>query len=187
MLAFKYKGGISKNRIIKAFDFLKQRSDEAALAARREASMIRKQQEQQRQQQQDDADAAAAAGVITDDNGGESKTEKTEEELFGLKRAPWEKNADSTLPEGGAGLVSLMGDMSSLEQRIQGGWTLAIKAGGRCVFFVACSRIPRCTGLAGGRKEGARSGGQAVSGGANDVQSIDSTILHEVTSTDVDN
>ncbi|CAM9383114.1 unnamed protein product [Scytosiphon promiscuus] len=130
MLAFKYKGGISKNRIMKAFDFLKQRSDEASLAARREASMIRKQQEQQRQ---DDADAAAAAGVIAGDDAEGEKTEKTEEELFGLKRAPWEKNADSALPEGGAGLVSLMGDMSSLEQRIQGGWTLAIKAGGSTV------------------------------------------------------
>lgn len=128
MLAFKYKGGISKNRIIKAFDFLKQRSDEASLAARREASMIQKQEEQQRQE---DADAAVTAG----DTGDGEQTEKTEEELFGLKRAPWEKNADGTLPVGGAGLVSLMGDMSSLEQRIQGGWTLAIRAGGRFVSW----------------------------------------------------
>ncbi|CAM9356048.1 unnamed protein product [Hapterophycus canaliculatus] len=133
MLAFKYKGGISKNRIIKAFDFLKQRSDEASLAAKREASMIRRQQEQQRQAQQEDANAAVAVGVIAADSDEGGKKEQTEEELFGLKRAPWEKNADSTLPEGGAGLVSLMGDMSSLEQRIQGGWTLAIKAGGSTV------------------------------------------------------
>lgn len=131
MFASKYKGGISKNRIIKAFDFLKQRSDEAALAARREAAVLRKQQE--KQQAQDDADAAAAAAAEGGD-GQKGEEEKSDQEVFALKRKPWEKNAKSTLPEGGAGLVSLMGDMSSLEQRIQGEWTLAIKAGGRCVW-----------------------------------------------------
>lgn len=131
MFASKYKGGISKNRIIKAFDFLKQRSDEAALAARREAAALRKQQE--KQQAQDDADAAAAAAAEGGD-GQKGEEEKSDQEVFALKRKPWEKNAKSTLPEGGAGLVSLMGDMSSLEQRIQGEWTLAIKAGGRCVW-----------------------------------------------------
>lgn len=134
MFASKYKGGISKNRIIKAFDFLKQRSDEASLAARREAAVLRKQQENQ--QAQDDAAAAAAAeGGDGSGDGQEGKEEKSEQEVFALKRKPWEKNAKSALPEGGAGLVSLMGDMSSLEQRIQGEWTLAIKAGGRCVWY----------------------------------------------------
>ncbi|CAB1105150.1 unnamed protein product [Ectocarpus sp. CCAP 1310/34] len=131
--ASKYKGGISKNRIIAAFDFLKQRSEEASLAARREASLIRKQQ----QQAQDDADAAAAAAAAEKENGEEGgsgrKREKTEEELFALKKTPWEKNTESTLPQGGAGLVSLMGDMSKLEERIQGGWKLTIKAGGSSV------------------------------------------------------
>lgn len=132
MFASKYKGGISKNRIIAAFDFLKQRSEEASLAARREASLIRKQQ----QQAQDDADAAAAAAENEngEEGGSGGKQEKTEEELFALKKTPWEKNAESTLPQGGAGLVSLMGDMSNLEERMQGGWKLAIKAGGRSVI-----------------------------------------------------
>lgn len=137
MFASKYKGGISKGRIIKAFDFLKQRSEEASLAARREAAVLRKQQE--KQQAQDDADvaaaatAAAAAGGDGGGDGKEGEQEKSDQEMFALKRKPWEKNTQSTLPEGGAGLVSLMGDMSSLEQRIQGEWTLAIRAGGRCV------------------------------------------------------
>lgn len=57
------------------------------------------------------------------------------EDPLSLERrpAPWVRNAENTLPKGGAGLVSLMGDMSSLEQRIQGGWNLVIKAGGRYV------------------------------------------------------
>lgn len=133
MFAFKYKGGISKNRIMKAFDFLKQRSEEASLAARREAAVLRKQQEKQ-QQAQDDADAAAAAEEDGDEE--EGKQEKSDQEVFALKRKPWEKNAKNDLPNGGAGLVSLMGDISSLEQRIQGEWTLAIKAGGRCGFGI---------------------------------------------------
>ncbi|CAM9943874.1 unnamed protein product [Ectocarpus sp. 6 AP-2014] len=130
--ASKYKGGISNNRIIAAFDFLKQRSEEASLAARREASLIRKQQ----QQAQDDADAAAAAAAENEngeEGGSGGKQEKTEEELFALKKTPWEKNAENTLQQGGAGLVSLMGDMSNLEERIQGGWKLTIKAGGSSV------------------------------------------------------
>eukprot|EP00903_Cladosiphon_okamuranus_P009413 g8977.t1 len=129
MFASKYKGGISKNRIIKAFDFLKQRSEEASLAARREAAALRRQQEKQAQ---DDADAAAAAAASAEGTKGVDgkKQEKTDQEVFALKKKPWEKNASSDFPKGGAGLVSLMGDMSSLEQRIQGEWTLAIKAGG---------------------------------------------------------
>lgn len=140
MSASRYKGGISKNRIIKAFDFLKQRSEEASLAARREASLLRKQQEQQAR---DDADAAAASAAAEEaeggvgGDGGENGEEKSQEELFRLKRTPWVKNAESAPPQGGAGLVSLLGDVSSLEQRLQGGWTLAIKAGGRCVSMQA--------------------------------------------------
>lgn len=79
------------------------------------------------------ATATATAGGDGGGDGKEGKQEKSDEELFALKTKPWEKNAESTLPQGGAGLVSLMGDMSSLEQRVQGDWTLAIKAGGRCV------------------------------------------------------
>eukprot|EP00752_Nemacystus_decipiens_P010614 g9452.t1 len=142
MFASKYKGGISKNRIIKAFDFLKQRSEEASLAARREAAVLRKQQQKQ-QQAQDDADASAAAASTAAAEGGdgsvdgqEGEQEKSDQEMFALKRKPWEKNAKSAVPTGGAGLVSLMGDMSSLEQRIQGEWTLAIKAGGSTVDFL---------------------------------------------------
>lgn len=139
MLTFtsKYKGGISKNRIINAFDFLKQRSEEASLAARREASMIRKQQEKQQQQQARDEDEE------------EGQQEKSEQELFALKKTPWEKNAESTLPKGGAGLVSLMGDMSNLEGRIQGGWTLAIKASGR---YVSCQRLVGRLGVLSGER-----------------------------------
>lgn len=145
LFASKYKGGISKTRIIKAFDFLKQRSEEASLAARRETAVLRKQQE--KQQAQDGVDAAAAAAVVAaaaaegGDGGGDGKggkQEQSEQEVFALKKAPWKKNAENTLPQGGAGLVSLMGDVSSLEQRIQGEWTLAIRAGGRCVWLGGC-------------------------------------------------
>ncbi|CAM9514000.1 unnamed protein product, partial [Laminaria digitata] len=127
LFASKYPGGISSKRIINAFEFLRKRSEEAALAARREASALRKQAQaasaENPEQQQAEEPPAAGEG-----EGAESSAEGS----LGLERrpAPWVRNAESTLPKGGAGLVSLMGDMSSLEQRIQGGWNLVIKAGG---------------------------------------------------------
>lgn len=135
MFASKYPGGISSKRIINAFEFLRQRSEEAALAARREASALRKQAQaasvENPEQQQAEESPAAGEG-----EGAESSAEGS----LGLERrpAPWVRNAESTLPKGGAGLVSLMGDMSSLEQRIQGGWNLVIKAGGRSVPVFFC-------------------------------------------------
>lgn len=128
MFASKYKGGISKSRIINAFDFLKKRSEEASLAARREASALRKQREKRLQEEEvEEQDRAQEGG------GEEAKQEQSEQEMFALKKTPWKKNAEKTLPKGGAGLVSLVGDTSDLEQRIQGGWSLAIKASGRSV------------------------------------------------------
>lgn len=125
MFASKYPGGISSKRIINAFEFLRKRSEEAALAARREASALRKQ-----------AEAAEPQQTEEDPASGEGKEgENPVKDSINLERkpAPWVRNAESTLPQGGAGLVSLMGDMSSLEQRIQGGWNMVIKAGGRSV------------------------------------------------------
>ncbi|CAM9252814.1 unnamed protein product [Pylaiella littoralis] len=130
MFASKYKGGISKNRIINAFDFLKKRSEEASLAARREASALRKQQEKRQQEEEKEEEEEERARA---EDGLEAKQDKSEQEMFALKKAPWKKNTESTLPEGGAGLVSLMGNTSNLEQRIQGGWTLVIKASGSTV------------------------------------------------------
>ena len=115
---------------MKAFEFLRKRSEEAALAARREASALRKQAEaasaENPEQQQAEDDPAS---------GERQGRENAAEKPLDLERRPppWVRNAESTLPQGGAGLVSLMGDMSSLEQRIQGGWNLVIKAGGRSV------------------------------------------------------
>lgn len=135
MFASKYPGGISSKRIINAFEFLRKRSEEAALAAQREASALRKQAQAASagnpEQEQTEEDPASAEG-----GEGEKSAENPVENPIDLEQRtpPWVKNAESTLPKGGAGLVSLMGDMSSLEQRIQGGWNLVIKAGGRYVF-----------------------------------------------------
>lgn len=132
MFASKYRGGISSKRILKAFEFLKKRSEEATLAAQREAEALEKMD----QVSAEDSDVEKANETPTGD--GEESEENPEESSYGIKRRrpPWERNAESRLPKGGAGLVSLMGDVSSMEQRIQGGWNLVIKAGGRYVSGV---------------------------------------------------
>ena len=135
MFASKYPGGISSKRIINAFEFLRKRSEEAALAAQREASSLRRQAQAASEQEKTEEDPASAQGERR-----ENSAKNPIENPIELERRPppWVKNAESLLPTGGAGLVSLMGDMSSLEQRIQGGWNLVIKAGGRYVFAFRC-------------------------------------------------
>ena len=136
MFASKYRGGISSKRIINAFEFLKKRSEEAALAAKREAAVL----------EREATLAVANSGQTTTNETSEDDKNATnrnfEENSSGVKRRrpPWEDEAKSSFPKGGAGLVSLMGDASSLEKRIQGGWNLVIKAGGRCVLVWKAQR-----------------------------------------------
>lgn len=133
MFACKYQGGMSSKRIMKAFEFLKKRSEEAVRASEREAAELQKQAQ---------AAAAKASGDASEQEGPEetpvtggdetNNEENSAENPYGLKRrrAPY-LSVENTFPKGGAGLVSLLGDVSSLEQRIQGGWNLVIKTGGR--------------------------------------------------------
>lgn len=132
MFACKYNGGVSSKRIINAFEFLKKRSDEAAVAAQREAAELRRKAQKP---------PAVAGGEEYDKN---MPDEEDAEDLSGepsellRRRRARLTNIDQAkndFPKGGAGLVSLMGDLSSLETRIQGSWNLVIKAGGRCFLF----------------------------------------------------
>lgn len=135
MFACKYNGGVSSKRIINAFEFLKKRSEEAALAAQREATELRQKAQQA---------LTGAGGEEEDDQNtpGDEEAEENSEDGSGLvvrrtARLVIEDQAEKDFPKGGAGLVSLMGDLSSLETRIQGNWKLTIKAGGRCLLMCA--------------------------------------------------
>lgn len=132
LFACKYNGGVSSKRIINAFEFLKKRSDDAALAAQREAAELR------RKAQKTSADAGGAEDY-QNMPGEEDEEDLSGEpsELLRRRRARLKitDQAKNDFPKGGAGLVSLMGDLSSLETRIQGSWNLVIKAGGRCFFI----------------------------------------------------
>lgn len=137
MFATKYRGAISSSRVINAFDFLRKRSEEASLAAQREARALER--EAQKAATLGDVTEADNALAETDSPSDAEATDKEREEAesgsLGMKRPgpSWGFSAEQESPQGGAGLVSLLGDVASLEERIQGGWNVAIKAGGRSV------------------------------------------------------
>lgn len=117
MLAYKYGGGISSKRVLNAFKFLEQRSEEADVAARREtAALVSEEQEQQEE----------------DNSPSPRSTTQVSEGERARRRLPWQDEEEALL-QGGAGLVALVGDVTSLESRVTGEWNLVIKADSRWV------------------------------------------------------
>lgn len=122
MFAFKSRGGINPKRIINAFEFLRSRSEEAALAARREATALKRQQT-----------ASEGEESFAERSGEEGSSEQSSRQRSGpqIKRSrPRGSDDDRVLLEEGAGLVSLMGNIEDMEERLTGGWRVVMRADG---------------------------------------------------------
>lgn len=147
MSASRFRQGISSDRILRAFEFLRRRLDEADEVVRQEAEEARKSAQSPASQDAPDTPGPVESGsarpggswssaklVLTPQQKREAEArekKRTEERTRAMNRGKIMSSQKRTqLPVvGKAGLVALMGDLDSLQQRVQGGWKLVVRAG----------------------------------------------------------
>lgn len=154
MSASRFRHGISPERILRAFEFLRKRSQEADEVARKEADeALRSANEGGSSGAEASTDTggkepgkvesppsasgrswASAKLVMTPEMKREAERmqqKKDAEKARAAKRGKmlsFERKMEAPLL-GKAGLVALVGDLESLQERVQGGWKLVVRAG----------------------------------------------------------